>query len=54
MLAGVPKRRFLDHLARFHDLLDDFEQSHIDPEKLQAVEIMDAVLPEVDYHLYSA
>ncbi len=47
------KRRFLDHLARFHALLDDCEQGHIDLEKLGALEIMDAILPRVDYRLYA-
>jgi 1,4-alpha-glucan branching enzyme len=46
------KRRFLDHVARFHDLLDDFEQGRIDAEKLGALEAMDAILPRVDYRLY--
>lgn len=46
------KRRFLDHLARFHDLIDDFEQRRFDVEKLGALEMMDAILPRVDYTLY--
>jgi 1,4-alpha-glucan branching enzyme len=48
------KRRFLDHLARFHDLLDDYEQGQIDQEKLGALEMMDAILPRVDYRVYGS
>lgn len=48
------KRRFLDHLARFHDLLDDFDEGHVDLEKLSALEMMDAILPRVDYRLYAS
>lgn len=48
------KRRFLDHLARFHDLLDDYEQGQIDQEKLGALEMMDAILPKVDYRVYGS
>ncbi len=48
------KRRFSDHLARFHELLDDFDRRRIDAEKLGALELMDSILPAVDYRLYSA
>jgi len=46
------KRRFFDHLARFHDLLNELEHHNVDEGKLAALEQMDALLPELDYHLY--
>jgi 1,4-alpha-glucan branching enzyme len=48
------RRRFYDHLNRFHDLLNSFEQHEIHPEKLEALEYMDAIFPEVDYRLFGA
>lgn len=47
-------RRFNDHIARFHDLLDDVERRHVDANKLAALELMDAILPELDYRLFAA
>jgi predicted glycosyl hydrolase (DUF1957 family) len=41
-------------MRRFHDLLDDYEQGQIDQEKLGALEMMDAILPRVDYTLYGS
>ncbi len=32
------KRRFFDHLAPFHELLDDFDRRRIDAEKLAALD----------------
>jgi 1,4-alpha-glucan branching enzyme len=48
------RRRFYDHLNRFHDLLNSFEQHEIHPEKLEALEYMDAIFPEVDYRLFGS
>jgi 1,4-alpha-glucan branching enzyme len=48
------KRRFFDHLARFHDLLNEIERHQVDEGKLTALEQMDAILPELEYQLYSA
>jgi 1,4-alpha-glucan branching enzyme len=47
------KRRFLDHLSRFHELLDDVEHHQIDAGKLAALELMDGLLPKLDYRLFS-
>jgi 1,4-alpha-glucan branching enzyme len=48
------KRRFQDHLNRFHDLLQDFDTQQIDNGKLEALEYMDAVFPELDYRLFAS
>jgi len=48
------KRRFQDHLNRFHDLLQDFETQQIDNGKVEALEYMDAVFPELDYRLFAS
>jgi 1,4-alpha-glucan branching enzyme len=48
------RRRFNDHIHRFHDLLRDFDQSQIDLPRLEALEYMDAVFPELDYRLFAA
>jgi 1,4-alpha-glucan branching enzyme len=47
------RRRFNDHLHRFHDLLHDFDQQQIDRNRLEALEYMDAVFPELDYRLFA-
>jgi 1,4-alpha-glucan branching enzyme len=47
------RRRFHDHLHRFHDLLQDFEQQQIDRNRLEALEYMDAVFPQLDYRLFA-
>ncbi|HXG11567.1 MAG TPA: 1,4-alpha-glucan branching protein domain-containing protein [Gemmataceae bacterium] len=47
------RRRFHDHLNRFHELLSDLERDQIDPEKLGALEYMDALFPELDYRLFA-
>lgn len=47
------ERRFGDHLNRFHDLLDDLDRGQIDLRKLAAMEYMDAIFPELDYHLFA-
>ena len=47
------RRRFHDHLNRFHDLLHGLESRQIDPQRLQALEYMDALFPELDYRLFA-
>jgi 1,4-alpha-glucan branching enzyme len=47
------RRRFHDHLNRFHDLLHGLETRHIDPTRLEALECMDALFPELDYRLFA-
>ncbi len=46
------RRRFLDHLARFHDLAHDVERGEIEPAKLRALEQMDDLFPDVDFTLF--
>ena len=48
------RRRFHDHVNRFHDLLDGLERQEIDPRKLEALEHMDAIFPELDYRLFAS
>jgi 1,4-alpha-glucan branching enzyme len=47
------KRRFHDHVNRCHDLLQHVEQGQIDIERLEALEFMDAMFPELDYRLFA-
>ena len=47
------RRRLGDHLNRFHDLLDGLARQHIDTKRLDAIEYMDAVFPELDYRLFA-
>jgi 1,4-alpha-glucan branching enzyme len=46
------RRRFHDHVNRFHDLLHGLDQGQIDPSRLEALEYMDAIFPELDYRLF--
>jgi 1,4-alpha-glucan branching enzyme len=48
------RRRLLDHLNRCHYLLDGLERQEIDPTKLEALECMDAIFPELDYRLFAS
>lgn len=48
------RRRFADHLHRFHDLLDSLERREIHSEKLEALEYMDAIFPKLDYRLFGS
>src|SRR5271170_626438 len=48
------RRRFNDHLNRFHFLLANFDERKNDEEKLAALEYMDAIFPELDYELFAA
>jgi len=47
------RRRIVDHLNRFHDLLDGLDRKHVDRQRLAAFEHMDAVFPELDYRLFA-
>jgi 1,4-alpha-glucan branching enzyme len=47
------RRRFNDHLNRCHYLLEGLEQRELDPNKLEALEYMDAIFPELDYRLFA-
>jgi 1,4-alpha-glucan branching enzyme len=47
------RRRFHDHLHRFHDLLNRLERRQLDPDRLEALEHMDALFPELDYRLFA-
>jgi 1,4-alpha-glucan branching enzyme len=46
-------RRFNDHLNRFHSLVSDVEGQVIAVERLQALEYMDSLFPELDYRLFA-
>lgn len=48
------RRRFYEHLDRFHDLLNSLRERNIVPEKLEAVEYLDAIFPELDYRLFGS
>ena len=48
------RRRFHDHVHRFHDLLGDLDRDEIDAGKLEALEHMDALFPELDYRLFAS
>ena len=47
------RRRFQDHLNRCHYLLQRVEERTVDPGKLEALEYMDAIFPELDYRLFA-
>jgi 1,4-alpha-glucan branching enzyme len=47
------RRRFHDHVNRFHALLHGLECRQIDSDKLEALEVMDAIFPELDYQLFA-
>ena len=47
------RRRFHDHLHRFHDLLHGLESRQLDPARLEGLEYMDALFPELDYRLFA-
>ena len=47
------RRRFNDHLHRFHELLNSLEHRNIDAPQLEALEYMDAIFPELDYRLFA-
>jgi 1,4-alpha-glucan branching enzyme len=47
------RRRFNDHINRFHDLLHGLDHNQLDPGKLEALEYMDNLFPELDYRLFA-
>jgi 1,4-alpha-glucan branching enzyme len=47
------RRRFQDHVHRCHYLLESVERQQIDPQRLEALEYMDALFPELDYRLFA-
>jgi 1,4-alpha-glucan branching enzyme len=47
------KRRFNDHINRYHELLQGLDSQEFDTAKLEALESMDALFPELDYHVFS-
>jgi 1,4-alpha-glucan branching enzyme len=47
------RRRFLDHVNRFHDLLNHLDRQQVDTDRLEALEYMDALFPELDYRLFA-
>jgi 1,4-alpha-glucan branching enzyme len=46
------RRRFFDHLHRCHALLNDLD-SDLNVTRLEALEHMDAIFPELNYHLFA-
>jgi 1,4-alpha-glucan branching enzyme len=48
------RRRFNDHVNRFHYLLDGLDRHEIDPHRLEALEYLDPLFPELDYHLFAS
>jgi 1,4-alpha-glucan branching enzyme len=48
------RRRFTDHLNRFHHLLHGLDSHQIDAGKLEALEYMDAIFPKLDYRLFAS
>ena len=51
--AEYAKRRFHDHLNRCHYLLEGVERQEVEPTKLEALEHMDPIFPELDYRLFA-
>ncbi|MFN4260074.1 MAG: glycoside hydrolase family 57 protein [Gemmataceae bacterium] len=47
------RRRFHDHLNRFHDLINRLDCQAIDSTRLQAIEYMDAIFPKLDYRVFA-
>lgn len=47
------RRRFQDHVNRCHFLLESVERQSVDEAKLEALEYMDAIFPELDYKLFA-
>jgi 1,4-alpha-glucan branching enzyme len=48
------RRRFNDHINRFHYLLSSYQDRRVDEEKLSALEYMDSLFPEMDFELFAA
>jgi 1,4-alpha-glucan branching enzyme len=47
------RRRFHDHVNRFHDLLNGLDRRQVDPDRLGALEYLDPLFPELDYRLFA-
>ena len=47
------RRRFHDHVNRFHYLLNSLDHQQIDATQLEALEHMDAIFPQLDYRLFA-
>lgn len=47
------RRRYHDHMNRFHDLINRLSTQSIDQDRLEALEYMDAIFPELDYRLFA-
>jgi 1,4-alpha-glucan branching enzyme len=47
------RRRFFDHINRCHYLLEGLQRQELDTTKLEALEHMDAIFPELDYRLFA-
>jgi 1,4-alpha-glucan branching enzyme len=47
------RRRFHDHVNRFHYLLHALDNRRIDRERLEALEYMDALFPELDHRMFA-
>ncbi|WP_276321979.1 1,4-alpha-glucan branching protein domain-containing protein [Nitrosococcus wardiae] len=45
-------RRLRDHLSRFHYLEMSLEKGIFDERRLQALEILDNIFPDLDYRIY--
>jgi 1,4-alpha-glucan branching enzyme len=48
------RRRFQDHLNRFHYLLQGVESRQIVADQLAGLEYLDAIFPELDYRLFAS
>jgi 1,4-alpha-glucan branching enzyme len=48
------RRRFHDHVNRCHFLLESVGRRQVDAHKLEALEHMDAIFPELDYQLFAS
>ena len=50
--AEYARKRLTDHLARFNYLHDCIRKNRINERYLTALEIMDAIFPEIDFRNY--
>ena len=48
------KRRFNDHVNRFHDLLNGLDGHQLNPIQLEILEYMDPIFPELDYKVFAS
>jgi 1,4-alpha-glucan branching enzyme len=48
------RRRFHDHVNRFHHLLHGLDHRQVNADQLEALEYMDAIFPELDYQLFAS